>query len=106
MTADDWEVQFGPSAMELTKLSHMFLVSALARLTQLTHYGSHFADNTFKWIFLNENVQILIKISWSLFLVFLGGGNYKYFSIVSGNGLAPTRRQAIIWNNDRLFTDD
>ena len=25
--------------------------------------GRHFPDDTFKWIFLNENVQILIKIS-------------------------------------------
>ena len=29
----------------------------------------------------------------------------KYSSISSYNGLAPTRREAIIWTNDYYFTD-
>ena len=29
---------------------------------RLRQNGCHFADNTFKWIFLNENVTILLKI--------------------------------------------
>ena len=29
----------------------------------------------------------------------------NYSSIVSDNGLAPTRWQAIIWSNDGKFTD-
>ena len=29
----------------------------------------------------------------------------QYSNIGSGNGLAPTRRQAIIWNNDGYITD-
>ena len=33
------------------------------------------------------------------------GSNQQYSSIGSDNGLAPSRRQAIIWNNDDLFTD-
>ena len=33
------------------------------------------------------------------------GSNKQYFSIDSYNGLAPTRRQAIIWTNDGKFTD-
>ena len=33
------------------------------------------------------------------------GSNWQYSSIGSGKGLAPTRRQAIIWNNDGHFTD-
>ena len=30
--------------------------------------------------------------------------NQQYSSIGSNNGLAPTRRQAIIWTNDGKFT--
>ena len=51
--------------------------------------GRHFADDTFKRIFLNTNVTISIKIS----LKFVP-------SIGSDNGLAPSRRQTIIWTND------
>ena len=40
--------------------------------------------------FLNENILISIKISQSVQLT----------SIISDNGLAPTRQQAIIWTND------
>ena len=64
--------------------------------------GRHFADDIFKCIFLNENVWIPIKIS----LKFVPKGPInKYSSISSDNGLAPARRQAIIWTNDGLFTD-
>ena len=31
--------------------------------------------------------------------------NQQYSSIVSDNGLAPSRRQAIIWSNDGYFAD-
>ena len=31
--------------------------------------------------------------------------NWQYSNIGSDNGLAPTRRQAIIWTNDDKFTD-
>ena len=33
------------------------------------------------------------------------GSNWQYPSIGPDNGLAPIRRQAIIWTNDGLFTD-
>ena len=33
------------------------------------------------------------------------GSNEQYYSISSDNGLAPSRRQAIIWTNDGKFTD-
>ena len=33
------------------------------------------------------------------------GSNEEYPNIGSDNGLAPTRRQAIIWTNDGNFTD-
>ena len=44
------------------------------------------ADDIFKCIFLNENETITIHQS-----------NWQYVSIGSGDGLAPNRRQAIIW---------
>ena len=48
---------------------------------------------------MNENARILINIS----LRFVPSGPFKkYSSIGSDNGLAPTRRQAIIWTNDGL----
>ena len=47
----------------------------------------HFPDHIFKYIFVNENVWIWIKIS----LKFVPNGPV---------GLTPTRRQAFIWTND------
>ena len=55
---------------------------------RLRQDGRHFPNDIFKCIFLNENVWISIKISLII--------------IVSDNGLAPTRRQAVIWTNDGL----
>ena len=54
------------------------------------------ADNIFKCIFLNEETLILIKISLKFVLK---GPINKNSSTGSDNGLAPTRRQAIIWTN-------
>ena len=48
-----------------------------------------------KRIFVNENIWIPIKISLKFFLK----GSLTIF-IGSDNGLAPSRRQAIIWTND------
>ena len=53
--------------------------------------GCQFPDDIFKWIFVNEIIWISIKIS----LKFVPRGR-----IGSDNGLARTRRQAIIWTND------
>ena len=64
--------------------------------------GCHFPDNIFKCILLNENVWISIKISLEFVLK---GSVKKYSSIGLDNGLAPPRRQAIIWTNDDLFPD-
>ena len=52
--------------------------------------GHPFADNIFKCIFLNESLHRLILQSSSEHLTSIG----------SDNGLAPNRRQAIIWTND------
>ena len=59
--------------------------------------GRHFPDDIFKCIFLNESVWISINIS----LKFVPEGQFwQYSSTGSENGLAPARRQAIIWTND------
>ena len=60
--------------------------------------GRHFPDDIFKWIFLNENVWISINIP--LKFVPRGPINNIHTNIGSGNGLAPTRRQAIFWTNN------
>ena len=74
--------------------------------------GQHFADNIFKRILFNENLWISIKIEIQRFslnkireilLTFVP--NLQYSSLGSDNGLAPSRRQAIIWTNDGFFTD-
>ena len=33
------------------------------------------------------------------------GSNWQYDSLGLDNGFVPTRRQAIIWTNDGIFTD-
>ena len=65
--------------------------------------GRRFADDTLKRIFLNENVRISIKIS----MKFVPKGPINNIPalvqitiIGPDNGLAPVRRQAIIWTND------
>ena len=59
--------------------------------------GRHFPDPIFEWIFLNENVRISIKISLKL-VPKVPINNIPAFG--SDNGLAPIRRQAIVWTND------
>ena len=51
------------------------------------------ADDIFKCTFLNETVRISIKIS----LTFVPKCPIDKISIGLDNGLAPNRRQAIIW---------
>ena len=58
--------------------------------------GCHFANDTFKCIFLNENVGIFINIS----LRFIPKNPVdKKSALVFGNNLEPNRQQAITWNN-------
>ena len=64
-----------------------------------TQNSRRFTDDTFKRIFLNENVIISIKISVTFVPKALIN---KYSSIGSDNGLEPNRPQAIIWTNDGL----
>ena len=54
--------------------------------------GCHFADDILKYMFLNKNYEFLLRFDESLFL--------SVQLITSAlNGLAPARRQAIIWIN-------
>ena len=52
-----WWHHHAGSSLEETKASHLF------NTLRLRQNGRHFPDDIFKWIFLNENVWILIKIS-------------------------------------------
>ena len=70
----------------------------MAQLISPGQNGRHFADNIFKCIFLNEKIWILCKIS--LKIVPKGpidNDQAPGSSIGFDNGLAPNRRQAIIW---------
>ena len=61
----------------------------------------HFADIIFNFIFLKENVWILLKIS----LEFVPKIRiYKYSSTGLDNGSVPTKQKAIIWTNDGWFS--
>ena len=64
--------------------------------TEAKKSGCQFPKNIFKCIFSNENIYILIAIP----LKFVPKGPINNIPAVSGNGLAPNRQQAIIWNND------
>ena len=48
-----------------------------------------------------ERRLLNFSYDWNMFPI---GCNWQYGSIGSDNGLAPNRRQAIIWTNDRLPT--
>ena len=63
--------------------------------------GWHVEDRIFKCIFLNENIWSSIDIS----LKFVPKGQIDNFASLVHNGLAPTRRQSVIWTNDERFTD-
>ena len=73
---------------------------------QLTHWGRDKMAAIFQTTFSNafffsENVWISLKIS----LRFVPNGPINIPSIGSDNGLAPARRQAIIWTKGGWFAD-
>ena len=79
---------------------------ALMTPYHLTHWGrDKMADifqttfsNAFSWMTM---LEFRLRFDWSLF----PRVHYQYSSIGSDNGLAPIRRQAIIWTNDGCFTN-
>ena len=62
--------------------------------------GHHFADDIFKCLFVNEKSCIFIQISLKFFAKALIDNKAN---IGSGTGLAPFRRQAIIWTKYALI---
>ena len=59
-----------------------------------------FNDDIFTCIFLNENIYF----DYEFPEVCYQGSNLQYSTIGSNNGLAPSRREAIIWTNGGLST--
>ena len=57
--------------------------------------GHHFPGAFWNAFSSMKIYEFRLRIHWSLFI----RSNYQYSSIGSANGLAPTRRQAIIWTN-------
>ena len=76
----------------------LFQLFVKVNTLRLRENGRHFAEDIFKCIFVNENLWIPIKISPK----FVPKGPINNISalVQTANGLAPTRRQAIIWTND------
>ena len=78
-------------------LNHPEVYSSAFNSSPPGQNGRHFADDMFNHIFVNENIwmsnKILLKhVPWCLF-------NNMPACIGSDNGLAPSRRQTIIWTN-------
>ena len=61
----------------------------MATISQMTF------SSAFSW---KKIYEFGLKLFWNLFLRV----QLTIFSIVSDNGLVPTRQQAIIWTNDGL----
>ena len=64
--------------------------------------GRHFPNDTFQMNFLERKC---VNFDSDFTEVCSQWSNEQYSSIRSDNGLAPARRQAIIWTNDGEFTD-
>ena len=63
-------------------------------------------DNISQTTFSNVFSSIKVWISIKILLTFVNqGSDLQYSSLGSDDGLAPSRRQAIIWTNDGYFTD-
>ena len=61
-----------------------------------TQDGHHFGRRHFQLHFLQWK---RLNFKWNFIEICSLGFNWQYGSIVSDNGLAPNRRQAIIWSN-------
>ena len=78
---------------DISSVCNMFYGLKTSR--EIKKNGRQFPDDTFKCIFLNENIKHSIKI-----LHCSQGYNHQSSSFGSDNGLVPARQQAIIWAND------
>ena len=94
---DNKKIIFQFSAISRRFSWHMELKPLVESNVPLTHWGP-FRRWHFKCIFLNENTLISLKIP----LKFVPKGpidNIPALVQIMANGLAPTRRQAIVWTN-------
>ena len=66
----------------------------------LTHWGWDEIDATLQMTFWNAFSWLKIVYEWNFTEVYSQESSQQYSSIGSDNGLAPARRQAIIWTND------
>ena len=73
--------------------------SCWANPSLLTYGGREEMAAIFKWILENENAWNFDK---NFIEICFYGSNSQLTSIRSDNGFAPTRLQAIIWNNNGL----
>ena len=73
--------------------------SAYINTLKMRQSDRHFADNVFKCISLNENLRNVIQVSLK-FVRKIRNRNKPV--LVQISGLAPIRRQCIIWTNDGL----
>ena len=88
---------WGPSGADMTQVGPMLSPRTLLSGTATKTNCCHFVNDIFKSILMNENVLNFVfsgVCSWV--------SNLQYISIRSSNGLAPNRRQTIIWTNDTL----
>ena len=74
---------------------HLKKIEAEVKWT--TFCRQHFQMHFLEWKLFNFDQYFTAGCSW--------GSNLQYSIIGSDNGLAPTRRQAIIWTKDGQFTD-
>ena len=100
----NWSIRHNTDSCTCTKLwaevnnSFKFPKWAADLMWLTTHWGRDKMADIFQMIFLNafswmKTIDIKLKFYSQV-------SNKQYSSIGSDNGLAPTRRQAIIWTND------
>ena len=81
--------QVGPMLAPWTLITHL-------PLDKMTAFSQRIFSDTFSWM---KSFVVWLKFYWSLFLRV----KLTITSIGSENGLAPNRRQAIIWTNTDLI---
>ena len=80
---------FRPTCSFLPTWWFIYIISPLNKMPAI------FADDIFKWISMNEQLSIFIRIS----LMHVPKVQLTISQLGPGNGLAPIMRQAITWTN-------
>ena len=94
--------QWSPTLRELLKYASMAALEngneSCLTVTQ-TWPKWHFAEDSFKCIFMNEN----LVFSFQSHCFSFGGSNWQYVFTDSGDGLVPHRRQVITETDDDVI---